>query len=110
METAEDAECLRTSASPEQAENLVLVRSSQKNARLSPRAFVRRIIVIASPNQGDNDLMSICNVSMLEEHKQRAEGHERWLWDREDEKIGRDREEKRHDKYMKILMRIAFGN
>ena len=110
MERTEGAESLHTSAAPEQLVNPVLPTSLQERATPSPRPLVRRRTVIASPNQDDNDLISIYKVSMLEEQKRRAEEHERRLQDREDEKIRRDREEKRHEKYMEMMMMMAFGN
>ena len=109
VETAEDAESLHIDAAPQQEENSVLPRSVIEISIPSPRSLIRRRPSSIPPSQDDNDLISIYELSMLEDQKRRAEEHERRLHDTEDEKIGRDREEKRHDKYMEMMM-MAFGN
>ena len=110
VEAAEDAEILHMDAAPQQGENSVLPRNLPERATPSPRPLVRRRASSVPRSQDDSDLISIYKLSMLEDQKRRAEEHERRLQDREDEKIWRDREEKRHDKYMEMMMMMAFGN
>ena len=110
VETAGDAESLHMDSASQQEENSALPRSVIERASPSPRPLISRRPSSIPPSQDDNDLISIYKLSMLGDQKWRAEEHERRLQDREDEKIRRDREEKRHDKYMEMMMMMAFGN